>query len=176
MSNKCPSILPAASFESVYSMQQRGSQLCAGTLPASWAEGGAFPALSQLWLVHVLITGTLPPSWGGNGSLPTLTDLELNYTKLAGPLPAEWGSPTGFQQLQILCVYSCSTNGGRPVLLIDVTASLALSTKHLHHDECSPAACQLWAGFGELLGHEATLLHVVHITMAIMCVCRLIAS
>ena len=55
---------------------------------------------------HRIIAAVL----GSNGSFPSLQDLELNFTKLSGPLPAEWGSPTGFQKLQTLLIYSCNIN------------------------------------------------------------------
>ena len=39
----------------------------AGTLPESWADPGAFPALTSLTLDLSNVSGTLPPSWGSNG-------------------------------------------------------------------------------------------------------------
>lgn len=72
----------------------------AGTLTESWAEAGAFPELSQLWLFDVSIVGTLPALWGSSG-FPALTDLELQFPTLSGTLPVEWGS-NGFQALTTL--------------------------------------------------------------------------
>ncbi len=67
--------------------------LCAGMLPSSWGDAGAFPSLSVLELVDNLLTGTLPASWGGPNAFPALFDLALGRSGQVGTLPPEWGSP-----------------------------------------------------------------------------------
>ncbi len=50
----------------------------AGTLPASWGDSGAFPALSLLQLYDLPISGMLPATWGSHGSsMPSMTALYL---------------------------------------------------------------------------------------------------
>lgn len=95
------------------------SQMCAnnihcsaGSLPATWGQQGAFPALSSLDLSGLpLLNGSLPSSWGG---FPSLTALELGECPLTGTLPAEWGSPTAFQQLQSLSIHDTAISAAVP--------------------------------------------------------------
>ena len=46
-----------------------------GSLPASWAEPAAFPALTRLDLSGSYINGTLPSSWTGGGGFQELAVL-----------------------------------------------------------------------------------------------------
>lgn len=90
--------------------------MLAGTLPASWTQGGAFPSLSSLHFHNVSITGSLPASWGSSAAL---TDLQLNFTKLSGALSTEWGTPKQFQNLETLHIVSCNINGVLSILFTD---------------------------------------------------------
>ncbi len=85
--------------------------LCAGTMPSSWGDAGAFPSLSVLALVDNLLTGTLPATWGGPNAFPALFDLAFGISSQVGTLPPEWGSPTAYQQLRILTIYECNITG-----------------------------------------------------------------
>lgn len=89
------------------------SQCPVGSLPESWAQPNAFPALSSLDLSGLpLLKGSLPTSWG---SLPSLLDLDLGGSSaLTGGLPAEWGSSTSFQQLQSLRIHDTAISAAVP--------------------------------------------------------------
>jgi len=121
----------------------------AGTLPESWAGAGAFPELSELWLLDLPVVGTLPALWGSNG-FPALTDLELQLPMVSGTLPAEWGS-SGFQALNNLQLQLPMLSGTLPAewgngsafpdlmsLLIDTNTTGILTQVCLHVCFCVP--------------------------------------
>ena len=86
--------------------------MCAGPMPSSWGDAGAYPSLSVLALVDTLLTGTLPATWGGGANaFPALFDLAFGMSSQVGSLPPEWGSPTAYQQLRILTIYECNMTG-----------------------------------------------------------------
>jgi hypothetical protein len=94
---------------------------CAGELPISWADKGAFSKLANISLVGLAINGTLPSAWAGNGSLPSLLYLKLGNTNLAGALPPAWGSASAFADMQTLLIYNASITG-RLVLTLPAPA------------------------------------------------------
>ena len=65
-----------------------------GTLPSSWADNGAFPALRALYLNrNWRLNGSLPEAWGANAnSLNKLEVLVLQGCNLTGNLPISWAS------------------------------------------------------------------------------------
>lgn len=83
----------------------------AGTLPDTWADTGAFPALSSLTFWNSPLNGTLPVSWARPGALPSLISLELGGCSFHGTLPAEWATPAAFQRLLYLHLTNCSITG-----------------------------------------------------------------
>ena len=98
----------------------------AGTVPPTWGQDGAFPALQFLNLELCQLTGTLPASWPAalqfldvstnnfRGTLPTelgslkqLQQLTLDDNAFTSSLPSEWGSPDAFPELFAMqCVYT----------------------------------------------------------------------
>ena len=86
----------------------------AGTLPPSWGDTGAWPALTTLNLYEVPLYGTLPTAWGGHKSFPALLDFcigaadngtwHVGVTQLSGSLPPQWGSNSSFQLLEQLWI------------------------------------------------------------------------
>ena len=51
----------------------------AGSLPAAWADLGAFQSLTKLVLDSLpLVAFSLPPSWGSNSSFPALECMYLS--------------------------------------------------------------------------------------------------
>lgn len=102
--------------------QSQGSMCnvcCAGTIPLSWAEPAAFPALQALQFQATQLTGSLPALLGTNGSLPALIFLEVDSSPLSGTLPEEWGSPSGFNQLGALKLTNCNISGDPAVFEMD---------------------------------------------------------
>ena len=86
----------------------------AGTLPPSWGDSGAWPALTTLNLYELPIYGTLPTAWGGHKSFPVLLDFRVGaadtaswpvgVTQLSGSLPPQWGSNGSFERLEQLWI------------------------------------------------------------------------
>ncbi|KAL3130219.1 hypothetical protein ABBQ38_008518 [Trebouxia sp. C0009 RCD-2024] len=101
---------------------QLGNSSQNGSLPPEWAGPAAFRQLSSLLLFSIGISGTLPLSWANNGSLPALLELGLVNTNLTGTLPSAWASPAGFQQLQSLTVINASITGVLPTSWSDAEA------------------------------------------------------
>lgn len=58
-----------------------------GSIPAAWAQPGAFPSLERLMLGTNALTGTLPPVWP---LLRRLRRLELTENRFSGSLPTGW--------------------------------------------------------------------------------------
>lgn len=63
------------------------------------------------------LQGTLPNSWADNGAFPALRALYLNRNwRLSGPLPADWGSKTSsLNKLEVLALQGCNLTGTLPV-------------------------------------------------------------
>ena len=76
------------SRERLLSMKCCTHHVCAGTLPASWADHSAFPALLTLTLSNLRVTGTLPAVWGSHHAFPLLKTLQLIDFRLSGELTA----------------------------------------------------------------------------------------
>lgn len=83
----------------------------AGTLPDTWADTGAFPALLSLSIWNTPLNGTLPLSWARAAALPQLISLELGGCNVGGTLPAEWATPAAFQRLSYLHLTNCGITG-----------------------------------------------------------------
>ena len=86
----------------------------AGTLPSSWGDTGAWPALTTLNLYELPLCGTLPTAWGGHKTFPALLDLRIGaadtavwhngVTQLSGSLPPQWGSNGSLERLEQLWI------------------------------------------------------------------------
>lgn len=116
--------------------KQQGKQAasCAGALPSTWAQAGAFPALKELVLGRLPLQGSLLPAWGTKGSFPSLETLQIGsasgvhpVTNLTGTLPAEWGNPAAFQRLKSMSMLTVNITGGlAPPLLYMVMPYVTL--------------------------------------------------
>ncbi len=84
--------------------------LCTGSIPDTWLQPGALPALSNLLLSYNALTGSLPETWGSNGSFQSMVLLELGEVGLFGTLP-EWSTPGTFQHLESLVIAGCNITG-----------------------------------------------------------------
>lgn len=95
-----------------------------GTLPAAWADNGAFPALRALHLArNWQLSGSLPAAWGSNTtSMHKLEILTAQGCNLTGPLPASWAA-----NLPLLSILDLSNNAlsGQPASLAPTTCMLS---------------------------------------------------
>lgn len=83
---------PLAPIRAATDTMRSGWPACcrlSGTLPTSWAERGAMPALRALQLQHNSIGGTLPPEWSAPSAMPQLRDIHLQASR--GQLGRGWG-------------------------------------------------------------------------------------
>lgn len=119
----------------------------AGSVPPTWGQPGAFPALQFLDIKSCILTGTLPSSWppalqylnvadnSFHGPLPTalsrltqLQQLTLNDNPFTGPLPAHWGFLGAFPELYSLQIVNAHLNGSLPDAWGSPTALSSLQT------------------------------------------------
>ena len=74
-----------------------------GSLPPSWGQAPAFPALQELNMDDLPgVSGSLPSAWGSNGGFAELKLLSTVKAGLRGTLPREWGAPGRFPKLNQL--------------------------------------------------------------------------
>lgn len=107
--------------------------LITGTVPMTWGQADAFPALQYLDMQSCQLTGPLPSAWPSSlqhldvsfnslhgslpaelSSMPQLQELILSVNALTGVLPAEWGQSTAFPQLFDLQVAATNISGSLP--------------------------------------------------------------
>lgn len=99
---------------------------CAGLVPSSWGQAGAYQNLMLLSLADNQLTGLLPGSWplrlqwltlsnnrlrgtvlAGLSAMKQLQILEVDHNSLTGQLPVDWGLVDVWPQLFLL---DCSAN------------------------------------------------------------------
>ena len=95
-------------------LRRRGCMLpcrLQGSLPDSWGQNGAFPALRDLFLsFNGGLSGTVPASWGADGSsMALLQRVQITNCNLSGPLPAAWW--TRMSSLRVLDLSSNFLSG-----------------------------------------------------------------
>ena len=141
--------------------------LCIGTVPPSWGESTAFPALQQLWLQSNQLTGCLPGSWPATlqilnvtankftGRLPAalaqqqqLQWAAMFQNNITGALPAEWGSPGSFPQLWFLDCSLQHISGTLPSTWGGSHAFQQLEYLYLDDTAISGTLPESWASVG----------------------------